>query len=379
MKKTKKILSLLLAALLIVSTFSAALASDISDLTDYTIKDYGDCGNGVKWYFAQKDSQDTMVIVGTGAMSNYSQSSLPRWTELNEKIRRVEVKEGVTSVGDFAFKGCPNLTEVVLEKDVQNVGVSAFAECSNLRKVTFPEKLSGIGESAFEKCTALRAIDLPAGLKTLGRYAFFECKNLSSEVVIPKGVSLVPDSAFFRCYSIQSLVLQEGVTAIGNSAFSWCIGLKKIELPKSLRSLDKGAFAECPELTSITIPEKVSVIPESAFACVDTGSKLSEVTMYNTVNRIEDSAFFGCPISKVTFYGTSEDWQRVWIEGHNDSLKGADRLFIAPQGVVTPTKPAGTPTPACKYCGQPHGNSFGQKLTAFFHKILAFFGLKKKA
>ena len=104
------------------------------------------------------------------------------------------------------------------------------------------------------------------------------------------------------------------------------------------------------------------------------------MTLYNSVHRIEDSAFFGCPISKVIFYGTSEEWQRVWIDAHNDNLVGVDNFFTVQPTTAAPTAkadaPAGTP---CKYCGEVHGNSFGQKVTAFFHKILAFFGLKKKA
>lgn len=391
MKHTKKLMALLLAVLLIASTFSFALAADPADIAGYTTVDYGKCGQNVNWYYAQNGAGERSIFIkGTGAMDNYSPSNQPQWVKLRENIETVVIKEGVTSVGDYAFAECTKLKEVTLEKGVQTIGASAFAKSGMLSTVKFSEQLTSIGESAFEKCYSLKTMDLPAGLKTIGRYAFFECRNLSSEVVIPKGVSVVSDFAFFRCYSIPSLVLKEGVTSIGNSAFSWCFGLKKVELPKSLLSMNNGAFAECSGLTSIKIPEKVSVIPASAFACtyydesaknyldIPSGfdsknrSSLSEVTMYKTVSIVKDSAFFGCPISKVIFYGTSGDWERVWVEDNNDSLKGAERVFFT---WTTDTKPAGTP---CKYCGETHGDSFGQKITAFFHKVLAFFGLKKK-
>lgn len=370
MKHTKKLMALLLAVLLIASTFSFALAADPADIAGYTTVDYGKCGKNVNWYYAQNGAGERSIFIkGTGAMDNYSPSNPPQWVKLRENIETVVIKEGVTSVGDYAFAECTKLKEVTLEKGVQTIGASAFAKSGMLSTVKFSEQLTSIGESAFEKCYSLKTMDLPAGLKTIGRYAFFECYNLNSEVVIPKGVSVVPDGAFFRCSSIPSLVLKEGVTSIGNSAFAECSRLKKVELPKSLLSLNNGAFTYCSALTSIKIPEKISEIPASAFAYC---SSLSEVTMYKTVSIVRDSAFYGCPISKVTFYGTSGDWERVWVEANNDSLKGAERVFFT---WTTDTKPAGTP---CKYCGETHGDSFGQKITAFFHKVLAFFGLKKK-
>ena len=371
MKRITKILALLLTMLLIASTFSVAFALESIDIAGYTSKDYGDCGNGVKWYFAQKDSDpDTILIRGSGAMNNYSQSNPPQWTRLKEKIRHVIVEEGITSVGDYAFAGCPELTKVELSKTVRTIGSNAFANCGALNSLTLPSGLESIGESAFEKCFSLKIVELPSALKTLGRYAFFRCVNLESEVVIPKGVSTVSDSAFFECGSIKSLVLKEGVTAIGNSTFSGCRSLQKVSLPKSLRSLDKSVFSDCSSLTKIEIPEKVSRIPESAFTNC---ASLSEVSLYNSVHTIEDSAFFGCPIGKIIFYGTSAEWESIWIADHNGSLSAAEQQCI-PQNGSTGTAANDSP---CKYCGEVHGDSFLQKLTAFFHKILAFFGLKK--
>ena len=136
MKRTTRLLALLLAALFMASTFSAAYAVEIAG---YVVSDHGDCGNGVKWYFGKakagsSPASDTMVIEGKGAMTDYSQISVPQWVKLKEKIMHVVVRDGVTSVGAYAFADCPLLHDVTLADSVRSIGDGAFKNCDNLQK-----------------------------------------------------------------------------------------------------------------------------------------------------------------------------------------------------------------------------------------------------
>ncbi len=47
----------------------------------------------------------------------------------NESLVRVEVAEGVTSIGERAFYGCANLESVKIPKSVTKIGEEAFRGC----------------------------------------------------------------------------------------------------------------------------------------------------------------------------------------------------------------------------------------------------------
>ena len=99
---------------------------------------------------------------------------LPPWNQWDEEIYSVKIGDGITSVGDHAFDGCDNLSEVVLA-----------------------DTITVIGTSAFEDCWDLEEIRLPSSLKKLCSYAFMQC-NL--EVLeIPKTVTVIEDNTFNSC------------------------------------------------------------------------------------------------------------------------------------------------------------------------------------
>lgn len=62
-----------------------------------------------------------------------------------KNITRVEIEEGVTSVGAYSFANCKNLTEVVLPDGLKAVRNGAFSGCDNLREMTLPDSVISIG------------------------------------------------------------------------------------------------------------------------------------------------------------------------------------------------------------------------------------------
>ena len=201
----------------------------------------------------------------------------------------ITLPEGVTSIGDSAFKGCFGLTSIMLPASVTSIGNSAFSYCFGLTSITLPEGITNIGGAAFVGCYGLTSITIPAGVTSIGNAAFNGCSGLTS-LVLPEGVTSIGNSAFDGCSGLTSLVLPEGVTSIGNYAFSYS-GLTSITLPEGVTSIGDYAFYSCSGLTSITIPASVTSVSNGAFSLC---SGLTSITIPASVTSIGNYAFKYC-------------------------------------------------------------------------------------
>ena len=134
--------------------------------------------------------------------------------------------------------------------------------------VIIPEGITAIGDGAFRLCRSLRSVTIPDSVTSIGDKAFSECGMLTS-IVIPEGVTAIGDEAFYFCSSLTSIVIPEGVANIGMSAFEHCESLTSIVIPEGVTAIGKDAFADCQSLTSIVIPEGVTSIGSHAFAGSD--------------------------------------------------------------------------------------------------------------
>lgn len=84
----------------------------------------------------------------------------------------------VTAIGDEAFGGCINITDVTIPKGVVTIGDSAFIECFRLKNIELTKTLETIGELAFAACLSLKEIVLPIGVTDIKTQAFYMCLSL---------------------------------------------------------------------------------------------------------------------------------------------------------------------------------------------------------
>ena len=250
-----------------------------------------------------------------------------------ENAEIATIPNGVTSIGDYAFRNCSVLTSVTIPNGVTSIGIKAFEYCSALTSVTIPNSVTSIGEYAFSGCHFAKGNFVnnsalyPEEHKYWGaklydyetqdglfiRYSVVvKCRENSDKVIIPDSVTSIGDDAFRGCDGLTSVTIPNSVTSIGNSAFSGCSGLTSVTIPNSVTSIGDYAFRNCSGLTSVTIPNSVTSIGGSAFSGC---SGLTSVTIPNSVTSIGYWAFYGCMLQTIvcnamnpaTISGGSED------------------------------------------------------------------------
>ena len=102
---------LAVAILLASAPLSGFAGLDFLDLFNISASAYfcasGTCGDAVSWEV--NFETDVMIVSGNGTMLNYSDTSRSPWYDYSGDIEIVTIEEGVTNIGNYAFKNCSYL------------------------------------------------------------------------------------------------------------------------------------------------------------------------------------------------------------------------------------------------------------------------------
>ena len=194
------------------------------------------------------DADGTLTISGTGTMKDYDYNNNP--SPANQKkgsVKKVVIKDGVTSIGNFAFYNCKSLTSITIPDSVTSIELAAFNNCSSLTSITIPDSVTSIGNSAFELCNKLSSITLSNNITSIGNWAFHGCPLTS--ITIPDSVTSIGDNAFYACSNLQTISLS-------------C---------KS--SLKKSDFGDKANLVSYTNQHLLTKTAAKAATCSESGNK----------------------------------------------------------------------------------------------------------
>lgn len=146
-------------------------------------------------------------------------------------------------IGDFAFYGMKNLTEIVLPDTVETIGTSAFVSCSKLERMTL-NNVTVIGSSAFQGCTSLKAVTFGNKLKTIGAAAFASTKLQT--VDLPSTVAEIGANAFNGISNLRTIIIRTTGTVLtyNTSMFTGCSAYAKVFVPDELLSSYKSKWSQ---------------------------------------------------------------------------------------------------------------------------------------
>ncbi|MGN1129862.1 MAG: leucine-rich repeat domain-containing protein, partial [Ruminococcus sp.] len=127
-----------------------------------------------------------------------------------------------------------------------------------------------------------------------------------TDVIVPAkidgyDVTTIEGGAFICKANVESVTLPEGVRYIDTYAFYGCKNLRNVTLPNTLLIIEKAAF-RCTQITDIEIPDSVGVIRSNAFA----RTKLRNIKIGRGINTIEDGALGEEKTLTITGYSNTE-------------------------------------------------------------------------
>ena len=201
---------------------------------------------------------------------------------------------------------------------------SAFSFCNKIERIVLPEGITTIPYETFWLCENLRSFNIPSTVETIDGSAFYRCKSLDTvylsnsseyfamedgviynldktEIVLytnknKRATFTVPEDIIEICpYAFASSKItgitfesDENLETIGNTAFDCCKYLKSIVIPNSVTEIGNDAFYAS-GLTSVRLPNSITAIRTRCFSSCD----LIEVNIPEGVKTIEYGGFYG--------------------------------------------------------------------------------------
>lgn len=268
---------------------------------------------------------DRKVEIGAGAFSN-------------TPITEIEMATPCDSILGETFSNCPNLTKITIGEGLKYIGYNAFSN-SPIKEANLPSTLRDISSTAFtgysSYCPFVNDIQPENHIRYIGKVAYLCVDKNQEEYTIKDGTVTLADNLFenwlgnattfhipasveqignraFAYTQIKALPEMLGLKRIGGEAFYGCKNLKKLTIPETVEYIGGGAFYGCSNIWSLTynainaecesfmepnaplekivIGGKVRRLPNGIFS----GREFTEVALPACLERIDDSAFYGC-------------------------------------------------------------------------------------
>ena len=220
--------------------------------------------------------------------------------------------------------------EVVVPDTVTRISGGAFAGNLYVQRVVFgaDSVLTEIGDSAFFGAMNLSEIALPASLATIGENAFKGCLSLNS-VSVNAGSALkeVRGGAFDDCLNALGAPDKNGFITLGGVLIKYTGGNTEVTLPDSVTAIAAGAFesdsgAALRRLT-VTADSSLGYIADGAF---DGAISLTRVYMLlSSVPVAAAGAFDGVPVDSTLWVNAlmweSFDKDKVYASAFGGGIK----------------------------------------------------------
>ena len=150
----------------------------------------------------------------------------------------IEIPANILNVGTNPFQYCENMQTIEVDENNPNYtsadGILYSKDMTLLHSVPrqktsvdIPNTVTTIGEFAFIDCDNLTSIEIPNSVVTLLAAAFSNIDGLTS-IVIPNSVETIDQTVFAENYNLTTVTIGSSVKTIGREAFRGCSKITKV-------------------------------------------------------------------------------------------------------------------------------------------------------
>lgn len=221
-----------------------------------------------------------------------------------------------------------------------------FQDCLNLKRVNLPDTLTLIGNYAFYGCTNLEEINIPESVTRIGERAFYECTNLA--INDPKiNATHIGCMAFYNtrlsgvlsCHKLAELeALKTVYGQFQNTQLTKVADLGAIASIPAGYSSGRGVFHSCLQLITVLLPSTITSI--GAYAFYSCSSLTSIISLATTAPTLGDRALASTPIASGTGYiyvpdASVADYQAAtnWAT-YASQIKGYTEVDVLPSSAT---------------------------------------------
>ena len=253
------------------------------------------------------------------------------FTECNN-MTSITIPASITSVGFGVFNGCLGLTNVEIPSSITRIEGQMFGWSPNLTSVKIPTSVTSIGDRAFRECIKLNSLEIPSSVTDFGVEAFY---NSHADLIIDNSEENVKvgSYAFGGCHSVtwkgvildkeetglqfevsgsnatvvkgdysklESVIIPSkvkindkvyAVAGIANNAFINCKSLTYVKVSGGVTNMGVATFSGCENLETVVLGDGIKKISNSLFKGC---ASLSDINIPASVTEIDESAFEGC-------------------------------------------------------------------------------------
>lgn len=331
----------------VLSVFCLSLTScNLTFLQDFLDKD-------IEW----RIENDTFYLSGSGDMVDRKSFKKYPWAkEYISNITRIEIEEGITSIGAYAFEEFSQLRSISLPNSITYIGDYAFAD-SAFYSIDLPNYIQHIGNGAFAD-SALKRISIPRTVQFVGDEAFgfrysphtvcYEGSVDEWEMIEIGENPEIDESVFYfnsqdtrkrnyaplniqgnACGDNATWSVEDDKLIISGSGDIWdfyddeetpwnSYTLREVEISEEITGIGDYALSDAGII--VKIPEKVTFIGDEA---------LNEdviVLIPEAVKQIGSENFSLNP-SYIFYTGSESSWKNIAISKDNSRLEDYDILF----------------------------------------------------
>lgn len=244
-------------------------------------------------------------------------------------LEEIILPDGITEIGERAFKDCTKLKDTGLTDSVAVIGREAYMGCDGITEITVGENVYSIGDRAFSEMENLKTINYLSGATqsgltplSVGSGVFASSGKYAEngmELVIGTRVSVIVKNLFCSTDSevngmyLTTVSFAEGEGArsvtIAGSAFA-NTALENFNSSPRLVELGESAFGHCSAL---------GVVDLSSSSLLEIGSKafeyssITEIILSETTKTVGSYAFSGCEDLVSVYYSAADGLGTIGI------------------------------------------------------------------